>query len=78
MFSDTSSDDTSSGDTSSGDTSSAMLWSKNNDILIRLERSDQKKTKKQTNQTYQGYLKYEFASTIVIDVLLKNKIFKML
>lgn len=70
MFSDTSSDDT-----SSGDTSSAMLWSKNNDILIGLDKVRPKNPKKQTNQTYQGYLKYEFASTIVIDVLLKTKIF---
>lgn len=34
--------------------------------------------KKKTIKLIKGYLKYEFVSIIVIDVLLKNKIFRML
>ena len=51
-----------------------MLLGKNKDILIGQTQSDEKKTIK----LIKGYLKYEFVSIIIIDVLLKNKIFTML
>lgn len=58
----------------SDDTSSAMLLGKNNDILIR---TDPVRWKKKI-ELIKGYLKYEFVSIIVIDVLFKNKIFRTL
>lgn len=44
-----------------------MLLGKNKDILIGQTQSDEKKTIK----LIKGYLKYEFVSIIIIDVLLK-------
>lgn len=54
-----------------GNTLSATLRGKN-DILMRLDKIRQK-TK--NNKNYQGHLKYEFAFTIVIYVLLKIILF---
>lgn len=51
-----------------------MLLGKNKDILIRTDPVRWKKAIK----LIKGYLKYEFVSIIVINVLLKNKIFTML
>lgn len=52
-----------------------MLLGKNNDILIR---TDPVRWKKKKTELIKGYLKYKFVSIIVIDVLLKNKIFRTL